>query len=78
MAQFYCEDCKDPIEPHSRAYGRSVPGMWVHQGENYLMNQPMNTMEQEERTQLKAWAHQVKPIDAQGTRMDLIGRQFRR
>lgn len=78
MSQFYCEDCKDPIEPHKRPYGRNVPGLWVHQGENYLMNQSMSAMDQEDRNQLKAWSHQVKPINSEGTRMDLIGRQFRR
>jgi hypothetical protein len=51
----------------------------MHQGENYLNNQPMNTLDQEERNQLKAWAHQVNPIDGQGRRMDqMIGQQFRR
>ena len=79
-SQFYCEECKDPIEPHQpRPYGRKVPGRWLHQGENYLNNQPMNTLDQEERNQLKAWGHQVNPIDGQGKRMDqMVGQQFRR
>jgi hypothetical protein len=80
MSQFYCGDCHDPIEPHKPLpYGRKVPGLWVHQGENYLTNQPMSTLDQDERNQMKAWAHQVKPVDAKGSPMDLnVGRQFRR
>ena len=77
MTQFYCADCNDPIEPHKPFYGKAVRGMWVHQGENYLVSQSRATLDQEDRNQLKAWAHQVKPIDGHGNRMDMIGRQFR-
>ena len=76
--QFYCAECEEPIEPHKPYYGRAVRGAWVHQGENYLRSQSMNTLDQDERNQLKTWAHQVKPMDIHGNRMDLIGRQFRR
>ena len=77
MTQFYCGECQEPIEPHKRYYGRSVKGLWVHQGENYLSSQPMSTLDQEERNQLKAWAHQVKPIDGHGNPMNInLGRQF--
>lgn len=79
MADFYCKTCGDPIEPHTRSYGRGVSGLNVHRGENYLMNQPMSTLDQDERDQLKAWSHSVVPVDAHGNRMDLnVGKQFRR
>ena len=76
--QFYCAECEEPIEPHKPYYGRAVRGLWVHQGENYLRGQSMKALDQEERTQLKAWTHSVTPIDGNGNRMDLTGRQFRR
>jgi hypothetical protein len=79
-SQFYCETCKDPIEPHQpRPYGRKVPGLNVHVGENYLNNQRMSGLEPEEREQLRNWSHPIVAIDANGNRMDqMVGQQFRR
>ncbi len=79
MANIFCKTCGDPVEPHRPAYGRGRVGLNVHMGENYLMNQPMSTLDQDERNQLKAWSHSVVPVDSQGNHMDLnVGKQFRR